>query len=160
MYTYTKTNDFNWKLYATILKHDLWLFNLSRTIVKSTGSLFVPILPQSLLASFPPVYSRLKGGYLGSWKRRTSSRGRRRSDSRQTLRFPLFQLAGSLVKAARRWAGFSILPSYCQDEKAIISSCYFNRVVSACHYYPSVITWLTWFRGRLFQFTIIWHALL
>ena len=79
-------------------------FNLFCIIVNSRGSL-CPRFPQSLLASFPPLYSRPKVGYLGSWKRKTSSQGRRRSNWRRTSRFPQVQPAGSSVKGARRWVG-------------------------------------------------------
>ena len=67
-----------------------------------------PHFPQSLLASYPPLYSRPRVGYLGSWRRRTSSQRRRKSSWRLTSRFPPPQPAGSSVKEARRWvqAGF------------------------------------------------------
>ena len=70
-----------------------------------------PHFPQSLLASYPPLYSRPRVGYLGSWRRRTSSQRRRRSNWRLTSRFPLLQPAGSSVKEARRWvrAGFGLI---------------------------------------------------
>lgn len=62
-----------------------------------------PHFSQSLLASFPPLYSRPKVGYLGSWRRRIFSQRRRRSNWRRILRFPRLRLAGSSVKAAKRW---------------------------------------------------------
>lgn len=79
------------------------LFIILYRIVKSTGSLSL-YFHQCLLASFPPLYSRPKVGYLGSWRRRTFSQGRRKYGWRRTSRFPPLQLAESSAKVARRWA--------------------------------------------------------